>query len=165
MTDNAPETPKQELPRIFLVVVDNTEEWRAALRYACRRAQHTGGRVALLHVISPSEIQHWGAIEDVLREEARHEAEQRLQRVAREVNQLTGTIPILHIREGAARDELMALIAEEPSISILVLGAATGPEGPGPLVTHLAGKVAGRLRIPVTIVPGGLTDDQLASLT
>jgi hypothetical protein len=63
------------------------------------------------------------------------------------------------------RDELLKLIEEEPSISILVLGAATGPEGPGPLVTHLAGKIAGRLRIPVTIVPGGLTDDQIAALS
>jgi hypothetical protein len=74
-------------------------------------------------------------------------------------------MPIIFLREGKVRDELLKLIEEEPSISILVLGAATGPQGPGPLVTHLAGKVAGRLRIPVTIVPGGLTDSQLASLT
>jgi nucleotide-binding universal stress UspA family protein len=167
MTDNAPEIPQKEVPRIFLVVVDDTEEWRAALRYACRRAQHTGGRVALLHVITPSEIQHWGAIEDVLREEARHEAEQRLQRVAREVNQLTGTIPILHIREGAARDELLALIAEEPSISVLVLGADTvSSSGPGPLIQYLtSSRAIARLRIPLTIVPGNLTTEAIDALT
>lgn len=167
MTDNAPETPKKEMPRIFLVVVDDTEEWRAALRYACRRAQHTAGRVALLHVVAPAEIQHWGAIEDVLREEARHEAEQRLQRVAREVNQLTGTIPILHIREGAPRDELMALIAEEPSISVLVLGAdTTSSSGPGPLIQYLtASRAMAKLRIPLTIVPGSLSTDEIDALT
>lgn len=167
MTDNAPEIPQKELPRIFLVVVDDTEEWRAALRYACRRAQHTAGRVALLHVLAPSEIQHWGAIEDVLREEARHEAEQRLQRVAREVNQLTGTIPILNIREGSPRDELMALIAEEPSISVLVLGADTASSsGPGPLIQYLTtGRAMAKLRVPLTIVPGNLSNDAIDALT
>ena len=42
---------------------------------------------------------------------------------------------------------------------------ATGPDGPGPLVAHLVNKVAGRLRVPVTIVPGSLDDAQLAALT
>ena len=37
----------------------------------------------------------------------------------------------------------------------------TGPEGPGPLVTHLAGKGLGKLRIPLTLVPGNLKREQL----
>ena len=53
--------------RIFLVVVDETEEMRVALRYAALRARHTGGRVALLFVIEPSELKTWGAIEDLQR--------------------------------------------------------------------------------------------------
>ena len=40
--------------RVFLVVVDNTAEMRVALRFACRRARHTSGRVALLHVVEPN---------------------------------------------------------------------------------------------------------------
>ena len=57
--------------RIFLVVVDETEEMRVALRYAALRARHTGGRVALLFVIEPSELKTWGAIEDLQRQESR----------------------------------------------------------------------------------------------
>ncbi len=148
-------------PRVFLVVVDESEELQTALRYAARRAAHTGGRIALLYVIEPSELQHWISIEKLAREEQREEAEQLLQRLCEEIAPVAGTMPIVFIREGRRRDELLALIAEEPSISILVLAAGTGPEGPGPLITYLIDKPAARLRIPITIVPGGLTLEQL----
>ena len=150
--------------RIFLVVVDESEEHRAALRFACRRAEHTGGRVALLHVVEPTDFQHWMAVEEVIRAQRRHEAEQLLQRVAKEVNALTGTLPALHLREGSAREELFHLIDEEPSISILVLGASSSGETAGPLIQYLTGKGSRRLRIPVTIVPGGLTIEEIDDL-
>jgi len=150
--------------RIFLVVVDESEEYKAALRFACRRAEHTGGRVALLHVVEPTDFQHWMAVEETIREQRRHEAEQLLQRVAKEVNGLTGTMPALHLREGQPREELLRLIEEEPSISILVLGASSAGDSPGPLIQYLTGKGARRLRIPVTIVPGGLTIEEIDDL-
>jgi nucleotide-binding universal stress UspA family protein len=152
-------------PRVFLVVVDETEELQTALQYAARRAAHTGGRLALLYVIEPSELQHWISIEKLVREEQREDAEQLLQRLCEEIAPIAGTMPIVFIREGRRRDELLALIAEEPSISILVLAAGTGPEGPGPLISYLTGKPAARLRIPITIVPGGLTPEQLDAVS
>ena len=165
------DTPEQPTPpsnaqpiRIFLVVIDDTDDWRAALRFACRRAEHTGGRVALLRVVEPADFQHWMAVEQVIREERRQEAEQLLQRVARDVIALTGTLPVLHLREGALRDEMMKLIDEEPTLSILVLGANPGKEGPGPLVQYLASKGVARLRIPLTIVPGGLSPEEIDTL-
>jgi nucleotide-binding universal stress UspA family protein len=151
--------------RVFLVVVDESEELRVALRYAARRAQHTGGRVALLYVIEPTELQHWGAVESLMREERREEAEALIQKLAAEVNELAGTMPVIYIREGRRRDELLALLEEEPTLTILVLAAGTGAEGPGPLVSALTGKFSGRLRIPLTIVPGGLTDEQIDALS
>lgn len=154
-----PDTPPQE--RVFLVVVDESEELSVALRYAARRAQHTGGRVALLYVIEPSDLQQWMAVETLMREERREEAEALLQKLASEVAELSGSMPVIYIREGRRRDELLALIEEEPSISILVLAASTGPEGPGPLITALSGKAITKLRVPLTIVPGSLTEDQL----
>jgi nucleotide-binding universal stress UspA family protein len=152
-------------PRVFLVVVDESEELQAALHYAARRAAHTGGRIALLYVIEPSELQHWVAIENLAREERREEAEELLQRLCEEIAPIAGTMPAVYIREGRRPDELLALIAEEPSISILVLAAGTGPEGPGPLITYLTGQAAARLRIPITIVPGGLTLEQLDAVS
>jgi len=152
-------------PRIFLVVVDDTEEMRVALRYAALRARHTGGRVALLYVIEPTDLQQWMAVESLMREERREEAEALLQKLSAEVSGWCGTLPIVHIREGHRRDELLALLDEEPGISILVLAAGTGSEGPGPLVTQLVGKMSGRLRVPITVVPGSLTDEQIAALS
>lgn len=143
--------------RIFLVIIDDSAEWRAALRFACRRAAVTQGRVALLRAIEPAEFEHWMSVGQLIREERRQEAEQMLQRVAREVNELTGTMPSLHVREGRLRDEVFNLIDEEPSISVLVLGANPSTEGPGPLIQYLASKRIGRMRIPVTIIPGGLS--------
>ena len=157
--------PESAPSRVFLVVVDETPEHRIAVHYAARRAAHTGGRLAMLCVIEPSELQHFLAIEELARAERREAAEEVLQRLCEEIAPVAGAMPIVYIREGRQRDELLALIAEEPTISILVLAAGTGPEGPGPLVSSLVGKGAARLRIPITIVPGGLSVDQVDALS
>jgi nucleotide-binding universal stress UspA family protein len=157
--------PPKKTGRTFLVVVDDTEEMRAALRYACRRARHTGGRVALLRVVEPAELKHIAAISDLMTDESRKLAEALLQRMASEVYKTSGEVPALYVREGQPRDELLKLINEEPSISILVLAAGVGPEGPGPLVAALTGRYVNRLRIPVTIIPGTLTDTAIDELT
>lgn len=147
--------------RVFLVVVDESPELKVALRYACIRARKTAGRVALLYVIEPADFQQWMGVNELMREEARQEAEQTLQKMAADVQKLSGAMPVLYVREGDRRDELLALIAEEPMISILVLGAATGPRGPGPLVSALTTKFVGKLRIPITVVPGNLSADDV----
>ena len=151
--------------RIFLVVVDQTDEMQVALRYACRRAEHTGGRVALLHVMEPADFQHWMSVGDLMREEARSEAELLLQKMASQVNEASGKTPALYLREGNRRDELIKLIDEEPGISILVLGANVGPRGPGPLISALTGKFVSKLHIPMTIVPGNLSEAEIDSIS
>lgn len=164
--DNAARNTAEKPPvRIFLVVVDESPELQIALRYACLRARKSGGKVALLYVIEPGEMQHWLAVENLIREEQRTEAEQKLQKLARDVNKLTGTLPALYVREGNRRDEVLALIEEEPSISILVLAAGTDPEGPGPLIAYFTNRGLTKLRIPLTIVPGGLSDESLDAIT
>jgi len=150
--------------RIFLVVVDESEEMRVALRFACRRARATGGRVALLGVIEPGDPQPFRNVEELLRAEKRAEAENLMQTLSAQVADLSGQMPVVHIREGGRVDQVLKLIAEEPDISILVLAAGAGSEGPGPLINQLVGKMAGRLRVPITIVPGGLDDDAIDAL-
>jgi len=152
---------KSQAPRVFLVVVDESDEMPVALHYASRRAQRTGGRVALLRVIPREEGHGLASVEALMREEARQEAEQLLQKLARTVIDLTGAIPIIYLKEGSLRDELIDLVTHDPSISIIVLAAGTGPEGPGPLISYLASKGMSKLRIPVTIVPGNLTGEQV----
>jgi len=169
MSDEATANTKQASgsadQRVFLVVVDNSQEMRVALRFAARRAAHTGGRVAMLYVTEPSDFQHWMAVGDLMREEARQEAEAVLQRLSDEVVRLGGSIPVLFVREGDRAEELLKLIEEERSISIVVLAAGTGREGPGPIITNLLAKRAGQLHTPFTIVPGVLTDAEIDEIS
>lgn len=151
--------------RVFLTVVDESEEMRVALHYASLRAKAVGGKVALLYVIEPSDFTQWMAVEDLEQAERRAEAETLLQDLSADVNKWAGSMPVLYIREGSRRDELLVLIEEDPSISVLVLAASTKPTGPGPLIAALTGKFINKVRVPVTIVPGHLTDAQIEALT
>jgi nucleotide-binding universal stress UspA family protein len=156
---------KKQQERIFLVVVDNSEEMRVALRYAGLRAKATGGRVALFTAIEPAESHTWQAVGELMEEEQRAEAEAMMQRFAEEVVKLSGKTPVIFIRPGVARDALLKLIDEEPTVSILILAASIGRGGPGPLIAALTGKFFPKLTIPLTIVPGTLTDEEIDALT
>lgn len=150
--------------RTFLVVVDDSPEMLVAIRFACRHAHRTGDRVALLRVVEPAHFQHWATVGDLMREEAREEAEQLLQKLAAEIQDLTNQTPVLYVREGNRTQALLSLIREEPSISILVLAAARGGD-PGPIINFLSKKNFGKLRVPVTIVPGNLTVRDIDALS
>jgi nucleotide-binding universal stress UspA family protein len=150
--------------RKFLAVVDNTPECRVALRYAARRAQHTNGIVTLLYVVLPADYQQWAGVERMMREEAHQEAERQLHDAAKTVNEILGAMPELVIKEGRPADEIRGLLKEDRAISILVLAAGTSKEGPGPLVSVIAGPAGNAYPIPVAVVPGSLTDDQIDSI-
>lgn len=151
--------------RVFLVVVDDSPERAVALKYACLRARKGGGRVALLRVMEPAGLVEWAGVGAMMQEEQREAAETLLSGLAAEVNELTGGYPILLIREGDPRDELLALLEEDPRISILVLASGAGLGGKDPLITALTGRYAGRLTVPMTIVPGTLDDAELERVT
>ena len=167
MSDANPAAPAETggPTRKFLVVVDTWTELKAALRFACRRALHSNGAIGLFHAVPQAEFHHFAAIGTLMEREARGAGEQLLQDVAGEVHRLTGTFPALYIREGDTTEQLIKVLAEEPAITVLVLGAGTGKEGPGPLVTALSGQLAGKIRIPVTIVPGDLDEARIDALT
>jgi nucleotide-binding universal stress UspA family protein len=149
--------------RKFLVVIDDTEECGRALRFAVRRAEHGAGLV-LLYVMVPGDFQHWLNVESIMREEAKQKAKATLKLSAKQVASYSPIKPELVIREGVLADEIVGLIEEDRTIAILVLAAATGTEGPGPLVSNLAGKGSGTFPIPITIVPGNLTDEEIDRL-
>jgi len=148
-------------PRKFLVVVDKTTECAVALRFATRRAQHTGGRVTLMAAAAPGEFQQWRGVEEIMRDEAHAEAEALLHNAAKAVNELAGIMPELVILHGRVTDCLVQLLKQDSDISILVLASGIAKEGPGPLVTMFGTAVQS---IPVTIVPGNFTEQQIDAL-
>ncbi len=151
--------------RVFLVVVDNSEEMNVALRFAAKRAKHSNGRVALLYVVEPAEFQHWMFVGTLMAEEAREEAEHAVGEFSQFVQGITGDVPIIYIREGNRQNQLMKLLKEEPTISLLVLAAADSTDGPGPLVSSLTGDMVGGLPVPITVVPGTLSDEDIDRIT
>jgi nucleotide-binding universal stress UspA family protein len=148
-------------PRKFLVVVDKTPECAVALRFATRRAQHTGGRVTLMCAAQLPDFQQWRGVEEIMKDEAHAEAEGLLYAAAKAVNDLSGLLPELVIPYGTVADCLAKLLKDDKDISILVLASGTAKEGPGPLVTLFTGSVQ---TIPVTIVPGNFTNEQIDAL-
>lgn len=152
-------------PSKFLVCVDHREESRVALRLACLKARQRGGMVAILHVVQPADFQTLHAIADKMREERRQEAEALMQSLAAEALAVTGAPPSLILREGSTGDEILGAAMEDPDASMLVIGVAQQSNSRGKLVSWLAGQLANRLLIPLLLVPGNLTDQQIQSLT
>lgn len=159
-----PDSAHDSRRRKFLVVIDKSPECKVALRFAARRAEHTGGILSLLTVLAPVDFQHWRSVEDAMREEALQEAEKLLHDAARDANRIASLIPEVIMKEGKTRDVVLSLLNEDPAISILVLGAGTGREGPGPLVSLVAQEATRAYPIPVTIVPGSLSDEAIDAL-
>ncbi len=149
----------------YLVVIDDTPECDRAVYYASRRAARNDAKLIMLMVIEPFDHnQQWLGVADLMSAEAHEEANTTLSRFAGRVNGIAGLTPEGIVREGEKIEELLRLIEEDEDIATLVLGASTGKEGPGPLVTGL-GKTVGSFPIPITIVPGQLTDEELDSLS
>ena len=146
--------------RKFMVVVDETPECMNAMRFAARRAAKTGGGVVMLYVIAPDDFQHWMGVAELMRQEARDAAEQRLSELATEVHNLSGVTPKFVIREGNRAEEVLSLIEEDTEVGVLVLGAGEG-DNPGPLVSQLVARMGGRMPIPVTVVPGAMSMERI----
>ncbi len=153
------------MARKFLVVVDDSPEFDAALRYAARRARSTGGRVALLRVIPRTSDEHWAGVREEIQRQQRAEAEALLNRLGEEAAERSGGAPVFLIEEGEAPEAIRKVVGEDPDIKILVLAAGGGARGHGPLVSAVlkTGGFGGR-KLPVTIVPGELTEKDIEDL-
>ena len=117
-----------------------------------------------MYCIAPAEFEYWAGVGELMRAEAREEAEAKMAIHASYARELTGELPVMYVREGDVREELLSLIDEETQISLLVLGADTTSETAGPLITFMMAKGAAKCRVPITVVPGNLTDDQIDAL-
>jgi nucleotide-binding universal stress UspA family protein len=149
----------------YLVVIDESPECDRAVYYASRRAARTGSGLVMLLVIEPHDRhQQWLGVADIMRAEANEAANAVLDRFATRANGAAGITPERAIQEGDKAEEILNLIERDEDIAILVLAAGIDLEGPGPLVGNI-GKYAGTFPIPIAIVPGHLTDEELDALS
>ncbi|HMN36836.1 MAG TPA: universal stress protein [Hyphomicrobium sp.] len=153
--------------RKFLLVVDESQEVESALYYTAARVQRSSGMIVMLYVIEPGEYQHWRGVRQKQLEEETNKAKALFRLFRRKLN-LAGfeDVPSEEvIREGVPAEAIVQQIGEDEDVAILVLGAATDAKGPGPLVSSLAaGKVAGGFPVPITVVPGKLSLEEIKAL-
>ncbi|MDO9417732.1 universal stress protein [Pararhizobium sp.] len=150
--------------RKFLAVIDDTPEFGRAVYYAGTRAKNSNGAVVLLYVIPDGDFQQWLGVEEIMRAEAREEAEATLAKAAQNLRELIGIEPEMVIREGNPTDQIIGLIDEDRDIAILVLAAGSAKDGPGPLVSAVAARGGAAFPIPVTVIPDVLTNEEIAAL-
>ncbi|RME15721.1 MAG: universal stress protein [Alphaproteobacteria bacterium] len=149
--------------RKFLVVLDDSKECLNAMRFAAMRAEHTGGDVEVLAVIEPEEFNHWIGVGTIMREEAKERIHAHFEVFRKWMRDKHNLEPLLVIREGKVVDKILERINENSEIGVLVLGAASGRGGPGPIITALM-RQAGTLPVPMTIVPGEMSKERLEAI-
>ncbi len=153
--------------RKMLVIIDDSTEVEAALFFCASRIAHSSGVIVMLHVIEPQDFQTWMGVQQLHVEEETNKAKARFRLMRRKLAQSGFDHVAVEevILQGKLTDEITRLIAEDQDIGIMVLGAAVDAKGPGPLVSSLAaGNRAGTFPIPITIVPGDLTLEELQAL-
>ncbi len=155
--------------RVFLCVIDDSSELESALHYAARRAEATGGKVALFYCVESEKFQHWGSVSRLMEKEANEDAEQHIQDATDYIKKITGQTDqiITYICEGNRIEQLNDLLHNPAeNISILVLAAGSSKRrGPGPLMQYFVSKYAYKTPVPITVVPPRLSKDEIDELT
>ena len=99
-----------------------------------------------------------------MKNEAREEAETMLHKASAYIKEETSIVPVLHVREGEVIKELLKLVEEEKNISELILAASIDEKGPGPIITSIMTKNYSLINIPITIIPGNLSKEQIKQI-
>jgi nucleotide-binding universal stress UspA family protein len=146
--------------RVYLVIIDESEEALMALRFASRRAAKTEGTVHLLAVVSPQPFNAFAGVQATIAEEARARAEALVTAAAGNLLSESGRMPVISVIEGEAEKVVRDYLAGHPEVSALVLGAAKDG-GPGPLVTHFTGTHLAHLPCPLFVIPGSLSPEDI----
>tara|TARA_B100000965_G_C19492426_1_gene713629 strand:- start:465 stop:938 length:474 start_codon:yes stop_codon:yes gene_type:complete len=153
--------------RYILVVADGTKEMEVALQYACARSKKTNRKIIIATFIEPVDVLTTQGVTEIMQNEAREEAEKKLQFASSIVKETTGITPVLHVREGEIIQELKSLIDEEKNINVLVLGANVDDKEKktGSIINSLITKELTNFRIPIMIVPGNFSKEHISHIT
>jgi nucleotide-binding universal stress UspA family protein len=148
----------------FLVCVADNEASTTAVRLACKKAKRRGDGVDILTVLEPMDFQPLFGVSDKIGSDQREKAEQLLLELARIAYDECGITPTLHVREGKLGEQIIAAVMEDSDVHMLAIGLM--PESPTGkrLIPWLSERMGDELLVPMMLVPGNLTDQQLESL-
>ena len=149
----------------FLVCINEKEHSDTALHFACVKAKATDSHVVMLYVIDPVDYNTLFSVADLIKEERKQDAKKLLKQKANAVHKSEGIEPIGLVREGKITDEIISVLEDDPDISLLILGVASdGSSSKGGLLQQLTSAIGDRFHIPLMLVPGNLTDQQIEAL-
>ncbi|WP_284126326.1 universal stress protein [Parerythrobacter aestuarii] len=148
--------------RVFLVIIDETEEALKALRWASRRAVAVDGVVHILALVQPQNFNAFGSIQATIEQEARDRAEAVASSAAGSILAESGNMPQITVKVGEGKKVIAEYLEEHPEVHALVLAA--GEQSSGPLVMHFS-ESASTLPCPLFIVPGGFTNEDIDRVT
>ena len=153
--------------RYILVIADDSPEMEIAMEYACARSKKTSRKIIIATFIEPLDVLTTQGVTEIMKNEAREEAEKTLNLAATIVKESTGIMPVLYSREGELISELKKLIEEEENINVLVLAANSDPKNKdsNTIINSLVSKELTNMRVPVMIVPGNFSKDHIALIT
>ena len=147
----------------FLVVIDGSPESTRAVHFAARRAARTGASMIMLGIVTMEETMEFLGVGDAMREEAEEEVTRLIAAATDHAKEAASIVPEQVVKEGEKSASIRRLIEEDQDISFLVLATATDGTGPGPLVSGIASS-SQSYPIPIVIVPGDLTDEEIDAL-
>ena len=154
----------EQAKRTYLVVVDDSDEARVALRFAGRRAAKTGGRVEVLGIVEPQDFVQFGGVPAAFEEEQKLRIQGVVSAAIGEILDESGVEANIVVQQGDPVRTVQTYLEGRDEVAALVLGAA--PSGnPGPLVATFTGNDAGKLPCPVMIIPGSIGDERLEQLS
>ncbi len=150
---------------VFLVVLDDSEEMFRALRYAARRSSRNNGRVALLYTFDTLEFSHWKAVEDIAEVESREKAEEKIAEYENFVLTFTDKRPKKFIMKGDRVECIIKFLEANRFISNFVLAASMGSSSADPLIASFTGKSRSKIKVPLTILPSSLSEEEIDKLS
>jgi nucleotide-binding universal stress UspA family protein len=161
---NAPIADSSTQPST-LVCVSNEAESAVALRFGCLRAKRRNHHITILHVLEPTEFQGLSSITDAIREEREEQADNLLLEMERQASEQGIEHPSLMIRVDTLWNGIVAAIEENPNINMVILAVRPDSHRGPKLMAALTEELGNSIRVPIMVVPGDLTEEQVNLLS
>lgn len=141
----------------FLVCVDDSSEFLAALKYACKNAKKNKMGIILLYVIELENFRHWKGVETIMRKEQEQKAKEIIAKYVALINDSYNLKAKSILKKGEIIDKLMEVLKNKRyKISNLVLGLAMENQESNKIIGSLTSGLRKKLTLPITIVPGNM---------